>query len=148
MSVAFTLTEEAGPGPLTFPGFPGVWSQGEAIEAQVFVDARVFHSVGEMQERVRELGVPLEETSVAKGAAPLPARDNHVPNAEEAIAAGEKALADLTIAELDERGADLDGYPKSQNKADKVAFLEDAMLVEDVQEIGVEATEAAAGEEG
>lgn len=37
---------------------------------------------------------------------------------------GETSPADMTVAELDERYGDADGYPKSGNKADKVAFAE------------------------
>ncbi len=139
MAVAFTLTEEAGPGPLTFPGFPGVWNQGESIEAQFFVDAGVFESVEAMQARVAELGVPLEETSVAEGFAPLPPRDNHVPNAEEAVEAAEKALAEMTHAELDAKAASLGIDLPDGTKPEKVEALEAAMAPEDLEELGVEA---------
>jgi len=78
VSLAFVLPEGAvGNGPMTFPGFPGVWTPGEAIEAQAFVALGAFESVEAMSAAVAELGLPLEEKSVKKGSAPLPVAENH-----------------------------------------------------------------------
>lgn len=94
MSLAFVLPEEAvsSSSPTTFPGFPGVWTPGEAVEAQAFVDAGAFESVEAMSQAVAELALPLEEKSVKKGSAPLPVPENHVPfpAAEEEVAATEE----------------------------------------------------------
>lgn len=146
MAPAFVLNDDAlSGGPVVFPGFPGVWTPGEPVEAQAFVDAGSFASIAEMRDLVDELGLPLAEVQVDEGSAPLPARDNHMANAEEAREAGEKALADMSHTELDRLGADHDGYPKSAAKADKVAFLEAILSEETVEGLGVETT---AGEEG
>lgn len=47
-------------------------------------------------------------------------------------------LSEKTVAELDELGADVEGYPSSGKKADKVAFLE-AQAAEPVAEAEPEA---------
>lgn len=148
MSVALVLSEDAGAGPFTFPGFPGVWASDTPIEAQVFVDAGAFGSVDAMLEAVTTAGLPLEEITVAKGAAPLPDRPNHLPNADEAKAMAEKALDEMTHDELDARGADLDGYPRSANKSEKVAFLEATMTDPEAEQLAAEAADAAATEAG
>lgn len=134
MSVAFQLREEAGAGPLVFPGFPGVWNQGEPIEAHVFVDAGVAESVDEIADR---LPPQLEKVTVDAGSAPLPERPNHVANAEEAIAAAEKALADMTHAELDAKAKALGMEPLPDVvKAEKVALIEAFLTPQDLEELG------------
>lgn len=140
MSTAFVLPEDAvsGAGPVTFPGFPGVWTPGEPIEAQAFVDAGVFASADAMVSRVEELGLPLEPTSVQAGEAPLPNRDNHVPNAPEAAAAAEKVLAAMTHAELDAKATSLGIELPDGTKPEKVAALETAMQPAALEEMGAE----------
>ena len=128
MSLAFVLRHgAAGDGAVTFPGFPGVWTPGEPIEAQVFVDAGVFASTEEMQDRAAEVGVPLETTTVAAGSAPMPERDNHVSNAAEAAVQAGKSLEEMSHRELDAKAATLGLDLPDVTKAEKVALI-DAVL--------------------
>jgi hypothetical protein len=99
VSVAFVVKEEAGSGPLTFPGFPGVWSQSQPIEAQAFIDAGIFVDADEMIARVVELGLPLEQIKVKAGAAPLPERENHVAAVLEAVSEPEPEATPLEESE-------------------------------------------------
>ena len=97
MAVALVLAEDAGAGPLTFPGFPGVWTQGAPIEADVFVHAGIFETVDAVLAAAELL--PLEQVKVAKGSAPLPERPNHLPNADEAQAEADAQPDDEAAAE-------------------------------------------------
>lgn len=127
---AFVLDDPglAGGGPVNLAGFPGTWTPGEPIAASAFVDAGAFESVQAMRDQIRELRMPLKEISVSEGSAPLPLRDNHMPNAEEAAAA-KQSLETST--------------PRTHKEADKAAaelgidFAPDTKLADKLEAIRV-----------
>jgi hypothetical protein len=129
---AFVLDDEglAGGGPVNLAGFPGMWTPGEPIAAAEFVKAGAFDSVQEMRDRVRELGMPLKEVTVGEGTAPIAARANHMPNAEEAAEA--KATLETSTprshAEADQAAAELGlDFPAGTKLADKVEAIRTAL---------------------
>jgi hypothetical protein len=142
VAVALVLSEDAGAGPFTFPGFPGVWSPGVPIEASVFVDAGSFASEADLLAAAEAL--PLEQVTVAKGAAPLPPRGNHVASPDEQAAALEIALSEMTHAELDAKAATLGIDLPDVTKAEKVEALEAALTPEQTDELADELVEAEA----
>jgi hypothetical protein len=125
VALAFVLPEEvAGNGPVTFPGFPGVWTPGQPIEAAAFVAAGVADTETELDERRPP---QLERVDVAAGSHPLPARPNHVPSAEEAAAAPK--LEKMSHDELDTRARTLGlaEFPAKTTRAVKIEAIEAAM---------------------
>lgn len=129
---AFVLDDEglAGGGPVNLAGFPGMWTPGEPIAASEFIRAGAFDTVEEMRDRVRELGMPLKETSVGEGTAPMTGRANHAPNSEEAAAAKEmlETSTPRSHAEADQAAAELGlDFPEGTKLADKLEAIRTAL---------------------
>lgn len=136
---ALVLPAEAAGGstaPVHFPGFPGVFTP----EQPIAVGALGFDKVTDARAAVDDTGVPLRETRVEAGSAPLPERENHVPSEAQTIAAEQSAAEEgdapyeapegwpQTHAELDviaEREG-LEFPPGTRTVADKTMFLVDA----------------------
>lgn len=95
---AILLPKGAVPGsksPVHFPGFPGVFTPGKPISLdELELDAE------DAQARIEDAGLPLELVGV-----------------------DESGFSKMSLAELDELGADFEDYPADAKKADKVAFL-------------------------
>lgn len=104
MPTAFVLDDDTLTGPTVFPGFPGVWTAGQPVEAVRLVEAGVFASVQEARDRIGELGLPISERRVKAGAGPVPATPNHFPAVPAETAADEEA-ADESPAGGDGEGA-------------------------------------------
>jgi hypothetical protein len=124
VALAFVLPEEvAGNGPVTFPGFPGVWTPGVPIEAQALIDAGAAETAEELQKRCPP---QLEEVDVAPYSAPLPLMPNHIP--AEALVTPPPALADMSHAELDEKAAELglEPFAAKTTRAVKIEAIEAA----------------------
>ena len=74
--------------PVHFAGFPGAWAPGKPIA----VDALGLGHRDRVRELVHELGLPLKETRVPAGSAPLPPMPSQVVAADEPAAAEGEAV--------------------------------------------------------
>lgn len=128
---AYELDSEAagytGTDAVHFADFPGVWYPGQPIAAQELG----LGDDDQVQARIDELALPLRKISVDRGAAPMPARPNHLLNTEQESAL-EAELAEQpkrpTHKDLDAAAASAGlAFPADVKTVDeKVAFLEAA----------------------
>lgn len=98
--IAFVLPGGHSGEPVNFPGFPGVWTPGEAKLAAELVAAGAFESVDQVVARVEELGLPLEQVTV-EVVAPLTAAERRA-----AQRAAREAAATLEAAQVESEASE------------------------------------------
>lgn len=68
MSASYVLPVDAvsASGPHVFPGLPGVWTPGVAVDAEEFVKSGAVETVEQFEKLVKELAVPVKPAKAKK----------------------------------------------------------------------------------
>lgn len=84
---AYVLPEDAvsGSDPVTFAGFPGIWTPGVPIAVDELAKHGLYDA-DEIADEVEERGLPLQPVDVSGDEGAMPVPPNHLPSREEAVA--------------------------------------------------------------